>query len=97
MLLHMSWTSPYHGPVGTLRLIHSPHRRGLGIYEDADGVKWDVHMIQGEHVCARRIAEHAGYYSTASPTRSQGTGSLPNPIHTWLPYKVEVVGEDAAE
>jgi len=92
-MLTMFWTKPHKGPVQTLRLTHSPHRRGLGVYEDEDGVRWDVRGIRGEHVNARRIADAPGFYSTAGSVDNSttGTGSMPNPIHEWLPYRVEVV------
>lgn len=91
----MSWTQPHHGPVGVLRLIHSPHHRGLGIYEDVEGVRWDVKAIMPGYVCARRLADHPGFYSTAGTVENSGgiSATTPNPIHQWLPYRVEVVGD----
>lgn len=92
-MFSMWWTRPHKGPVRTLRLIHSPLERGLGVYEDEDGVRWDVRAIMRDHVCARRIADAPGFYSTAAPVDNFGanTGNMPNPIHEWLPYRVEVV------
>ena len=94
-MLGMWWMSSYEGSVETLRLTQSPHQGGLGIYEDEEGARWDVRAIVGEHVCARRMADFPGFYSTAGFVGNSGmtTGTLPNPVHRWLPYRVEIVEE----
>lgn len=95
-MFYASWTSPYHGPVETLRFRpeQDPLRRGLGEYTDVDGVRWHVHAIMHGRVNARRVDAHPDYYSTATGAGSyQGTMSAPSPIHTWPPYDVEVVPE----
>lgn len=83
-MFYASWTSPHQGPVETLRFTVDPRRKGLGIYTDVDGVRWDVHAIIGEHINARRIDQHPRYYGTA-------TGDNSNGFHQWPPYKVEVI------
>jgi hypothetical protein len=83
-----SWLSSYKGKIETLRLKRDPFKCGLGIYEDADGVRWDVHGMQnsdaGRTVMARRIDDAPQYYSTASDGHSGGS-------HRWIPYYVEVM------
>ena len=83
-MFHLSYTASHQGPIETLRFHEDPRRRGLGIYTDVDGVRWDVHAIRGEHVNARRIDHHPSYYGTA-------TGDNSNGFHTWPPYTVEIV------
>ena len=88
----MSWTEPFMGPVELLRFRIDPRRRGLGHYEDVDGVLWDVYAIHGEYVNARRVGSRPDYYSTASTSmRMSPTATGPDPLHTWIPYAVEVV------
>lgn len=82
-MFYMTWTAPAE-VAGTLRLREDPRRRGLGVYEDVDGVRWDVVGIRGELVNARRVDHHPSYYST-STFASQGG------FHRWEPYEVEVV------
>ena len=82
-MFHLSYTTPHEGPIETLRFTRDP-RRGLGIYEDVDGVRWDVHAIVGPRICARRVDHHPRYYST-------GLDGTQNGSHEWLPYDVEVV------
>lgn len=71
-MLSASWTSP--APIeGTLFLTRDPKFFGLGVYEDVDGKRWDVRMITSDYICAREIARHPSYYSTAAyPSSSQG-------------------------
>ena len=83
-MLYLSSLTPYDGPIETLRFKRDPRRRGLGIYEDVDGVRWDVHAIVGKRICARRVDLHPRYYST-------GMDGTQNGFHEWLPYDVEVV------
>ena len=83
-MFHLTYTTPYEGPVETLRFRRDPRRGGLGVYEDADGVRWDVHAIFGRRICARRVDEHPRYYST-------GIDGTQNGHHEWLPYDVEIV------
>jgi len=79
-----TWTTPVESAAGTLRFKVDPRKRGLGIYEDVDGVRWDIRGISGRYVQARRIAEAPEFYSTA-------TNASPNGFHKWEPYEVEVV------
>jgi hypothetical protein len=92
-MFYATWISP--APLaGTLRFRRDPRRRGLGIYEDVDGVKWDVNMINGEYIAARRVSERPDYYSTAgSGSNAQGVGTdrFINSLHRWKPYAVEIV------
>jgi hypothetical protein len=92
-MLFASWTSP--APIeGTLQFKRDPKLYGLGTYEDVDGKRWDVRMITSDYICARQIAHHPNYYSTAAyPSSSQGDW----PIHKWKPYLVEVVTGRAAK
>lgn len=82
-MFHMTWFQPAE-IAGTLRLRVDPRRRGLGIYEDVAGVRWDVRAIAGSTVCARRVAAHPSYYGTGTFDTSAG-------FHRWEPYEVEVV------
>lgn len=91
----MSWTSPYHGEVKTLRLKRDPFKHGLGVYEDADGNHWDVRGLRGDgdrrYINARMTSRHPDYYSTAvGQGGGVGTQSGPDRIHEWIPYYVEV-------
>ena len=83
-MFHLSYTTPYKGPIKTLRFKTDPRRRGLGIYKDIDGVQWDVHAIRGHHINARRVTDAPSYYGTAPWDNSNGS-------HEWIPYAVEVV------
>lgn len=83
-MFHLSYTTPYKGPIETLRFKTDPRRRGLGIYKDVEGVEWDVYAIMGQHINARKVAEHPRYYGTAVGDNSNGS-------HEWIPYAVEVV------
>lgn len=44
---------------------------GLGLHEDVNGKKWDVHIIIGGFVCARPI-DDSPKYSTASWDLNKG-------------------------
>lgn len=83
------WTTPYEGKIETLRFSVDPRRRGLGRYQDVDGVEWDVHAIMGEYINARRVDQHPNYYSTSTFAVS---GQDCDIIDTWKPYRVEVIG-----
>jgi hypothetical protein len=39
------WTEKYEGEVKTLRLKNDPVSRGMGVYEDVDGNRWDVEGV----------------------------------------------------
>lgn len=86
-----SWMSPSE-VAGTLYLKGNPFWSGLGVYEDVDGVKWDVVGVMGRpepersYVQARRLSDSPEYYSTATNAYSGG-------LHTWEPYYVEVQKE----
>lgn len=92
-MFHATWTTPRDSFAGTLRFHVDPRRRGLGVYEDVDGVRWDIHGIIGEYVQARKVSEAPSYYGTATTTMSfsstDGQGGVST--HTWEPYKVEIV------
>lgn len=101
MILNMSWTTPYKGEVKTLHLKRDPFMHGLGVYEDTNGVRWDVKGLRGgerRYVTARRVECHPGYYTTATGGVGAGgqscgdasTETGPSCIHTWNPYYVEV-------
>jgi len=95
MIFNMSWSSPYHGEVKTLRLKKDPFRHGLGVYEDEDGNRWDIRRLDGRgerrYVTARMVSRHPDYYSTAvGQGGGVGTQAGPDLIHTWKPYYVEV-------
>ena len=46
-MFNLSYTSPYKGEVKTLKLKSDPFMGGLGIYEDENGIRWDISMIIG--------------------------------------------------
>ena len=71
-------------PAGTIKLKEKPYR-GLGIYEDVEGNKWDVHGIVGELIFARPYDLHDFRYSTAD--FDQPTGVVTT---QWLGYNWEV-------
>lgn len=81
-----TWTTPA-SPAGKLRFLVDPRTRGLGIYEDVEGVRWDIRGISGAYVQARRITDAPDFYSTATNTGSTG-------FHRWEPYEIEVVNAD---
>ena len=83
-MFYATWTGTHKGPVETLRFHVDPRRKGLGIYTDVDGIKWDVYAIYRDYITARRVDMHPSYYGTA-------TGDNSNGYHVWLPYHVEVV------
>jgi hypothetical protein len=83
-MLNMSWTKEAEIK-GHLKLKKDPFWYGLGIYEDEDGVRWDIHGVIGgknPYVQARRIGLHPNYYGTHNGASSCG-------FHTWEPYTVE--------
>jgi len=85
-MFYATWTTPC--PLaGTLRFPVDPRGRGLGIYEDVDGVRWDIRGILGPYVQARRVTETPAFYSTATNAESGG-------FHRWEPYEVEVINAD---
>jgi hypothetical protein len=85
-----TWTTP--APLaGTLRFRVDPRRRGLGIYEDVDGVRWDINMISGQYVAARKVAAHPDYYGTGGNCGLVGSTQGVDLFHKWEPYAVEVV------
>jgi len=90
-MYNFSWMTPYKGEVKTLRFFRDPRRSGLGHYEDTNGVRWHIYAIIGEHVNARPINQHPGYYGTSSLSSTAGTTGFNNPVNTWIPYRVEVV------
>jgi hypothetical protein len=93
LMLRMSWTRPYEGPLETLRFRRdqNPLRRGLGHFTDEDGAVWDVHAIRGSLVNARKVSAHRAYYSTASATAGIASTQDTSLIQTWNPYRVEEV------
>jgi len=100
-MMNMTWDTPYKGEVKTLKLRRDPFRNGLGHYTDVDGRVWDVYALRGTssigpYVNARPVSQHPGYYSTGSTsTWPTGTASGGNGhgemMHTWIPYRVELV------
>lgn len=88
MYFRASWFGEYKGPINTLRLRRDPWKCGIGIYEDVDGIRWDVHGLftgsKGKMIWARRVDDAPSYYSTATDACSGG-------FHRWIPYTFEVV------
>lgn len=85
--MRIEYTSPCNLQ-GTLRLKRDPFWFGVGIYEDEDGVKWDIAGVIGispqPFVQARRVDECVEYYGTGTYDTRYGH-------HRWLPYAVEVI------
>jgi len=95
-MFQASWTTPRDSFAGTLRFTVDPRRRGLGVYEDMDGVRWDIRGIIGKYVQARKVSEAPGYYGTATATYpSSTTGQGGVSTHTWEPYEIEIVSSDS--
>jgi len=93
-MLYATWTSPWKGPVETLRFHpdQNPLRRGPGLFEDVDGAKWHVNAIMHGRVNARRVDLHPDSYSTAAAAGACGaTATGPDAVDQWPPYDVEVV------
>jgi len=42
------WFTEHKDDIATLKLLKNPFNHGLGVYEDADGQKWEVKCIFGK-------------------------------------------------
>ena len=74
------WTVPYEGEIKTLILKRDPFLGGLGVYEDVEGKKWEINMLNG--MGERKVvnAIPVNFYT-------QGNESL---VWTYLPYFYKV-------
>lgn len=66
---------------GHLKFKRSPAYYGIGIYEDVNGVKWDVWGVIRDTVIARPV-DNSPIYSTESNVCQEYTV-------TWKPYTYE--------
>ena len=84
-MFRISYTSPC--PVqGHIKFKKDPCYFGLGLYEDVEGRKWDIHAIYGKaFVCAIGYNNNLPYFSTTPEIRSFSI--------RWLPFTYEVVKE----
>jgi len=88
-----SWTRPHKGKIETLRFKEDPRKKGLGEYVDVDGKRWDICAIRGKYVNAREVLPgcYNGYYDTLTDGYGPSGTNTFNPVHTWVPYNIEVV------
>jgi len=98
-MLNMSWFSEYKGEVKTISFYKdsNPYRKGLGHYADVNGNVWHVKAVIGEYVCARLIKDYPDYYSTGIGGSSFSSTITQDYIHTWNPYKVELIDREEKE
>jgi hypothetical protein len=70
---------------GTIRVTKENRYPRLGPLTDADGKKWDVEAVFGQHVCAVPMdLLHPYFYDTSN----QCFGLV---HQVWKPYKLEVI------